>query len=86
MKYIGNRTYTTINAFNSLERDVTFNMYTVPETAINIGDCWGWVGFDRSSYDWNVANNIRITEEAKAAEEAAKAAEEDAAKSADEAA
>ena len=65
VKYIGNRTYTTINASNDLERDVTFNMYTVPDSAINIGDCWGWVGFDRSSYDWNVANNLQITQEAK---------------------
>lgn len=62
VKYIGNRTYTTINASTGLERDVTFNMYTVPDSAINIGNCWGYVGFDRSSYDWNVANNLQITQ------------------------
>jgi hypothetical protein len=41
-------------------------MYTVPDTVKNIGtfdaegnlsnQCWGYVGFDKTSYDWNLAN------------------------------
>jgi hypothetical protein len=64
--YAGNRTYKTRNVNNDLVDDITFCMYTVPDTVKNIGtfdaegnlsnQCWGYVGFDKTSYDWNLAN------------------------------